>query len=78
MMRDNKWLEKFLRNFSLAETKKSLRCALGSVLLRKHTLEEVGRQLNLTRERVRQIEAKVLKRLDHPKYKKRFEELFTT
>lgn len=44
---------------------------------REHTLEEVSRQLSLTRERVRQIEAKVLKKLDHPKYRKRFDKLYT-
>lgn len=31
-----------------------------------HTLEEVGRQFNVTRERIRQIEAKALKNLRHP------------
>jgi len=36
-----------------------------------HTLEEVGRDFNLTRERIRQIEGKVLKKLrDHPMSKK--------
>jgi len=31
-----------------------------------HTLEEVGQQFSLTRERIRQIEARALKKLKHP------------
>ena len=31
-----------------------------------HTLEEVGKKFNVTRERVRQIEAKALNKLRHP------------
>ena len=30
------------------------------------TLEEVGRQFNVTRERIRQIEAKAIRKLKHP------------
>src|SRR5574341_35351 len=41
---------------------------------RSRTLEEVGRQLNVTRERVRQIEAKALKKLRHPIRMKQLEE----
>ena len=33
---------------------------------RSHTLEEVGEQFNVTRERIRQIEAKALRKLRHP------------
>ncbi len=31
-----------------------------------HTLEEVGKQFDVTRERIRQIEAKALRKLEHP------------
>ncbi len=31
-----------------------------------HTLEEVGKQFSVTRERIRQIEAKALRKLRHP------------
>jgi RNA polymerase primary sigma factor len=32
----------------------------------EHTLEEVGRSFNVTRERIRQIESKALRKLRHP------------
>jgi len=31
-----------------------------------HTLEQVGQQISVTRERIRQIEAKALRKLKHP------------
>jgi len=38
---------------------------------RYRTLEEVGKEFNITRERIRQIESKVLKKLRHPSYGQR-------
>ena len=38
---------------------------------RAHTLEELGKEFNVTRERVRQIEAKALRKLRHPSRAKR-------
>ena len=38
-----------------------------------HTLEEVGQDFNVTRERIRQIEAKALKKLRHPSRSKQLE-----
>jgi RNA polymerase primary sigma factor len=39
----------------------------------EHTLEEVGQQFNVTRERIRQIEAKALCKLKHPSRSKKLE-----
>jgi len=38
---------------------------------RAHTLEEVGKKFNVTRERIRQIEAKALRKLKHPSRSKK-------
>jgi RNA polymerase primary sigma factor len=40
--------------------------ALGIEMSTDHTLEEVGKQFDVTRERIRQIEAKALRKLRHP------------
>ena len=41
---------------------------------RSRTLEEVGREFNITRERIRQIEAKALRKLRHPSRSKRLKD----
>jgi RNA polymerase primary sigma factor len=43
-----------------------LRMRFGLGLNKDHTLEEVGLQFSVTRERIRQIEAKALRKLKHP------------
>ena len=45
---------------------KVLRMRFGIDMNTDHTLEEVGRQFSVTRERIRQIEAKALRKLRHP------------
>ena len=45
---------------------KVLRMRFGLKMSTDHTLEEVGKQFDVTRERIRQIEAKALRKLRHP------------
>jgi len=49
-----------------AREAKVLRMRFGIDLPTDHTLEEVGKQFDVTRERIRQIEAKALRKLRHP------------
>jgi RNA polymerase primary sigma factor len=42
-----------------------------------HTLEEVGKKFNVTRERIRQIEAKALRKLRHPSRAKKLKDFLT-
>jgi len=51
--------------------RKVLSLRFGLVDGRARTLEEVGREFNVTRERIRQIEAKALRKLRHPSRSKR-------
>ncbi len=44
---------------------------------RQRTLEEVGQQFNITRERIRQIEAKALRKLRHPSRSKKLRDYLT-
>ncbi|MBQ3262728.1 MAG: RNA polymerase sigma factor RpoD [Oscillospiraceae bacterium] len=51
--------------------KKVLELRFGMIDGRTRTLEEVGKEFNVTRERIRQIEAKALRKLRHPSRSKR-------
>ena len=53
------------RNLTPREAK-VLRMRFGIEMNTDHTLEEVGKQFDVTRERIRQIEAKALRKLRHP------------
>ncbi len=54
--------------------KKVLELRFGIVDGRTRTLEEVGKEFNVTRERIRQIEAKALRKLRHPSRSKRLKD----
>lgn len=58
-------LQRILKTLSPKE-ERVIRMRFGIGVDRDHTLEEVGRHLFITRERVRQIEAKALRKLKHP------------
>lgn len=53
---------------------KVLRLRFGLYDGRTRTLEEVGKEFNVTRERIRQIEAKALRKLKHPNRSKRLKD----
>ena len=55
---------------------KVLRLRFGLYDGRTRTLEEVGREFSVTRERIRQIEAKALRKLKHPSRSKRLKDFF--
>ena len=50
------------------------RCCAGLEDGRSRTLEEVGKEFNVTRERIRQIEAKALRKLRHPSRSKKLKD----
>ncbi len=55
-----------------------LRMRFGIGMNTDHTLEEVGQQFNVTRERIRQIEAKALRKLKHPSRSKKLRSFLDT
>ena len=48
-----------------------LRMRFGIGMDSDHTLAEVGKQFSVTRERIRQIEAKTLRKLKHPRHSRK-------
>ena len=57
---------------------KVLRMRFGIEMNTDHTLEEVGKQFDVTRERIRQIEAKALRKLRHPSRSERLRSFLET
>lgn len=55
-----------------------LRMRFGIGMNTDHTLEEVGQQFSVTRERIRQIEAKALRKLKHPSRSKKLKSFMDT
>lgn len=68
MLRES--LQEVLRDLPPREVR-VLRLRYGLVDGKIHTLQEVGRKLGVTRERVRQIEVQALSRLRHPTHSRR-------
>ncbi len=60
---------------TLTEREQRVLCLrFGLIDGRSRTLEEVGREFNVTRERIRQIEAKALRKLRHPSRSKKLKD----
>jgi RNA polymerase primary sigma factor len=71
MLREN--IEEVLSALSDREAK-VLRMRFGLAGNKSMTLEEVGRKFGVTRERIRQIEAKALRKLKHPSRRKKLQD----
>ncbi len=67
-------IDSFLKEL-LPREEKVIRLRYGLEDGRSHTLEEVGKEFNVTRERIRQIEAKAIRRLRHPSRQRRLRSL---
>ena len=74
MMRDQ--LQEVLHTLTPRE-EKVIRLRFGLEDGQAHTLEEVGKEFNVTRERIRQIEAKALRKIRHPGRSKKLRDYYT-
>ena len=74
MMREQ--LQEVLHTLTPRE-EKVIRLRFGLEDGQAHTLEEVGKEFNVTRERIRQIEAKALRKIRHPGRSKKLREYYT-
>jgi len=71
MLREN--VDEVLRSLPEREAR-VLRMRFGLETQKSMTLEEVGKEFGVTRERIRQIEAKALKKLKHPSKRKKLQD----
>ncbi|OGD44874.1 RNA polymerase sigma factor RpoD, partial [Candidatus Bathyarchaeota archaeon RBG_13_46_16b] len=69
-------VQKVLETLSERE-EKVLRMRFGIGTGHEHTLEEVGEHFNVTRERIRQIEAKALRKIRHPSRREKLKSFYT-
>lgn len=75
--KETSWNIQKVLNTLTPKEEKVIRMRFGIGVDRDHTLEEVGRHLSITRERVRQIEAKALRKLKHPSRLRAFKMLIS-
>ena len=74
MMREQ--LQEVLHTLTPRE-EKVIRLRFGLEDGQAHTLEEVGKEFNVTRERIRQIESKALRKIRHPGRSKKLRDYYT-
>ena len=64
-------------SYTLLREQQVLRMRFGLQDGKPHTLEEVGKEFDVTRERIRQIESKALRKLRHPSRSKKLKDFLS-